>query len=356
MPSRGGSRVTQASHSYRPSRCGANERIGEIAPVVLARGTRSIMCRARRTVRDDSGMSMAPGWYPDPFSVGYVRWWDGKAWSSQTQVAPRADEPPQSAAGCDRRGAGQPRRRRTPVVVPPARVSERTSVRAAASVPAAAAVRAACPATAVRSVPAAVAVRTAAAPPYGAPPQQPPWAGYQPYPPAAPVLRSRSPRGGPGSERGSSTRSSSAWCWSRCTSRCCTPTSGTSSTAFPRDGTCARRPGRRELRDRDHRQGLAAQPARGAWPWLVYAVPQLVAYGRTLGKRVVGIRVRPLAQDRNPSWAEASVRTAVFACGQLVSGVPAARLPVAVVGQAVAAGPARQGRQDRRRPEVRARH
>jgi uncharacterized RDD family membrane protein YckC len=51
---------------------------------------------------------------------------------------------------------------------------------------------------------------------------------------------------------------------------------------------------------------------------LDYEVPQLVAYGRTVGKRVLGIRVRPLAHDRNPSWGEATGRVSVLAGGLFI--------------------------------------
>ena len=32
-------------------------------------------------------MAMAPGWYPDPFSGMYQRYWDGTTWTSQTKAA-----------------------------------------------------------------------------------------------------------------------------------------------------------------------------------------------------------------------------------------------------------------------------
>ena len=35
---------------------------------------------------------MPPGWYPDPFASGWLRWWDGTAWTSQQ--APAHAAPP----------------------------------------------------------------------------------------------------------------------------------------------------------------------------------------------------------------------------------------------------------------------
>ena len=53
---------------------------------------------------------------------------------------------------------------------------------------------------------------------------------------------------------------------------------------------------------------------------LIVAVVQMVAYGRTLGKRAVGQRVRPLAEDRRLTWGEASARTGLMVGGTLVAG------------------------------------
>lgn len=47
----------------------------------------------------------------------------------------------------------------------------------------------------------------------------------------------------------------------------------------------------------------------------VYQVPQNVFFGRTIGKRVLGIRIRLLAADRNPGWLSASVRWGTYTAG-----------------------------------------
>ncbi len=47
----------------------------------------------------------------------------------------------------------------------------------------------------------------------------------------------------------------------------------------------------------------------------VYQVPQNVLFGRTLGKRILGIRIRMLAVDRNPGWLAATVRWGTYTVG-----------------------------------------
>lgn len=50
----------------------------------------------------------------------------------------------------------------------------------------------------------------------------------------------------------------------------------------------------------------------------LYQVPQNVAFGRTVGKRVLGIRIRMLAVDSNPGWFAATVRWGTYTLGVLV--------------------------------------
>ena len=49
-----------------------------------------------------------------------------------------------------------------------------------------------------------------------------------------------------------------------------------------------------------------------------YQVPQNVLFGRTVGKRILGIRIRMLAVDRNPGWGSATVRWGTYTLGVLV--------------------------------------
>jgi uncharacterized RDD family membrane protein YckC len=241
-------------------------------------------------------MSMAPGWYPDPFSVGYVRYWDGQAWSSQTQVAPRTDEAPLPSV---------------PQAAPPG---------APATAPPA-------PSAPATSAPPTYAPPTYGVPPpppygsnpYGAPPppQAPPWAGYQPYPPQAPAA----------------TVPLASW-GSRFAARLIDwiivgivlipvyilvlyPDIQDFINQVPTDGSAIDTQVIANFQTaivaKAFFLGLLAALAQ-----MVYEVPQLVAYGRTVGKRVLGIRVRMFAEDRRPGWGEASIRVSVLAFGQLL--------------------------------------
>lgn len=45
------------------------------------------------------GMSMVPGWYPDPFSPdGFLRWWDGERWTSHSTTPQALAQAPSAAA------------------------------------------------------------------------------------------------------------------------------------------------------------------------------------------------------------------------------------------------------------------
>ncbi len=51
----------------------------------------------------------------------------------------------------------------------------------------------------------------------------------------------------------------------------------------------------------------------------LYQVPQNVRWGRTVGKRVVGLRIRPLVEDGPLSWPQATVRWATYAIGSALT-------------------------------------
>ncbi len=235
---------------------------------------------------------MAPGWYPDPFSRGYLRWWDGTAWATATRLAeesaPAASQPGQPV---------QP----VPQPVPPPQAQP-----VPPQYPAAPTYGGPPPAT-----------PPAATPPYS---PQPPWAGYQPYPPQPP---------GP-------TVPLASW-GQRFAARLIDwlilglvvvpmyvitlwPALSDLINAIPTDGTGTLDPNevfRFEQRVVGQALLLGLVVALIS---LVYEVPQLAAFGRTLGMRVIGLRVRPLADDRNPNWGEALIRTGIAAGGYLVAG------------------------------------
>ena len=204
-------------------------------------------------------MTMAAGWYPDPFSsAAYLRWWDGTAWSSQTRLA---QSPPAQ----------------TPLQAPPQPVA----------------------------------------------PQAAPYQG--PYGAAYP---------GPYAARPSAPFPLASWglrlvawlidafivglimvplyvvtLWPAFTDLI---------NAIPTDGSSVPQAAMVSFQERVLTVSLALSLASAVVSFL-YLVPQNVRYGRTLGKRVVGIRVRMLAEDRNPGWKAATIRWAVYAVGAFVA-------------------------------------
>jgi uncharacterized RDD family membrane protein YckC len=207
---------------------------------------------------------MAPGWYPDPFSAAYQRFWDGNGWTPQTRVA---DAEPTVAPA--------PSPTPQPSPAPPPAAGE------------------------------------------------PPWAGWQP---------TTTPRPTPAAPFALATWGSrvaarlldwllvgvvllplyAAALWPALTDLVANlPVDGGRIDPAVVD--------RFQHRVYDHAVGLGLATALAM---VVYEVPQLVAYGRTVGKRVLGLRVRPLAEDRRPSWGEALLRSGVMGLGFLVGGAP----------------------------------
>jgi uncharacterized RDD family membrane protein YckC len=53
----------------------------------------------------------------------------------------------------------------------------------------------------------------------------------------------------------------------------------------------------------------------------LYEVPQNALWGRTLGMRALGIRIRPLAEDRRLTWGQATIRWGTYALPALLAGL-----------------------------------
>lgn len=193
-------------------------------------------------------MSMAAGWYPDPFSsAGYLRWWDGTRWTSQTTLpvdpqAPAA-QPQPVAAPYPQHGYG------APAQVATFRVASWGARLAAYLIDALL--------MSVVLVPVYVVML---------------WPALRDFIDSIPTDGSRVPVA--------------------------------TMTTFEA----------RVL-------GMSlAMSLVSLVVMFLYMVPQNVRYGRTVGKRVLGIRIRMLAEDRNPRWSEATIRYAVFGLGTAVAG------------------------------------
>jgi uncharacterized RDD family membrane protein YckC len=205
-------------------------------------------------------MSMAPGWYPDPFSGAYLRWWDGSGWTPATRVT--------EAAG----GAPTPSTGPYPPAAPPA------------------------------------------------PAAQPPWSGYQPYPqrPPGPTF----PLAEYGNRVAGRLLDwlivgvvlvplYLVVLW---------PALRDLLNQLPTDGSSPDPQVILRFETRVIEQSFLLA-AVAFVVQMAYEVPQLVGYGRTLGMRAAGIAVRPMTADRTPSWSEALIRTGIMAGGAVVIGL-----------------------------------
>jgi uncharacterized RDD family membrane protein YckC len=210
-------------------------------------------------------MSMEPGWYPDPFSSGgYIRWWDGERWGASTSVsttAPVNDQPgvpiqlPPPPSPGTASGSGS-----TPLGAPAYADPEGRS-RSVAPIP-------------LASWPQRAGARIIDALIEGA--IGTPFVVWLVWP-AYSTLRDATPDG-----------------------------------ALPSSGAIT------EFTNAVGAVSVAATVITLVVGFL-YQVPQNVRWGRTVGKRVVGLRIRPLAEDGSLSWPQATVRWATYAIGSALT-------------------------------------
>ena len=203
-------------------------------------------------------MAMEPGWYPDPFSSGgYVRWWDGQRWGVSTSVETTA--PTSSPPGA-------------PVPMPPP--------------------------------PALPPPPGPMAPVYGAP------AGVAPFPLAAWGARAVA-RIIDSFVTGLITLPFILWLvW---------PSVQRFIDSIP-DGATAPTDAAMSALQADL---LAVSTSVTVITLLVsflYEVPQNKAWGRTLGKRALGLRIRPLAADVPLTWGQVLARWGSFEAFSVVAG------------------------------------
>ncbi|MFN8168134.1 MAG: RDD family protein [Candidatus Nanopelagicales bacterium] len=219
-------------------------------------------------------MSMQPGWYPDPFSSGsgYVRWWDGQKWG-QSQAAPAAAPAPEGGAAPS---APAP----MPPPPPPA------------------------PAPPAWGAPAAPGAPAYGAPAYGQP-------EVAPFPLATWGQRALAKIIDIVLET-LLTLPFAFWLLA--------PAISTYLDTFPTDGSLPSQESMAAFQTEILGSTLSLSLISTAITFL-YEVPQNVRWGRTIGMRVLGIRIRPLAVDVPLTWVQATIRWATYAVGVLVAGV-----------------------------------
>jgi uncharacterized RDD family membrane protein YckC len=199
---------------------------------------------------------MDPGWYPDPFSSGgYVRWWDGQRWGPST-LAPTATDP------------GTP------------------------------------------------------TPPAGAPSQSPPTSDLPPWPSAPP---SRDAKVAPFPVASWGQRAVAIIIDSLIEGLIATPfvlwIAGPAVQRFvdsvPEGSTTIPQASMDQLMKDTAALSLQLTLVSVLVTFL-YQVPQNAIWGRTVGKRVVGLRIRPFAHDGSIGWGTASLRWGAYTAGTLI--------------------------------------
>jgi uncharacterized RDD family membrane protein YckC len=237
-------------------------------------------------------MAMAPGWYQDPFSSsGYVRWWDGQRWGASTTL-------PEGMAPA---GPGIP----VPLP-PPGAAAAGAPVQPQVPVP--------------PSSPSAPSSWQQAPPPQWGAPQAPAPGAY-----GAPQATSGWSAGAPYELATWGTRAAARvidviittvismpfvmWVlWPSITAAMDAVSAGGSMDAAMQDYVA-------QLSD----VGTSTQIAIiTAIITFFYEVPQNVLFGRTIGKRVLGLKVRQRDDDRNLGWGAAIMRWGVFTVGQSI--------------------------------------
>jgi uncharacterized RDD family membrane protein YckC len=211
-------------------------------------------------------MAMEPGWYPDPFSSGgYVRWWDGQRWGASTSVettAPTSNHP----------GAAVP-------MPPPMPPPPPGFAHPAPGFPA--------------------ATRGAAVGPDGVPVPLAPWGTRA----AARILDSVI--------EGVIAMPFVLWLvW---------PSLQRFIDAVPTDGSQPSQAVMSAL-ESDLLAASTTITVISVVVSFLYQVPQNKAWGRTLGKRALGIRIRPLVADVPLAWWQVLARWAFFEACSVVAG------------------------------------